>query len=84
MEVMEEIPSGPITKIEIRNAILSMSAGKAPGIDGITVELLKVDINTTVSVLYDLFCDIWISETVPADWKKALIVRISPSAEIGG
>ena len=39
-EVIEEIPSGPITKTEIRSTILSMSAGTAPDIDGITVELL--------------------------------------------
>ena len=42
-ETIEEIPSGPITKAEIRSAIISMSAGKAPGIDGITTELLKAD-----------------------------------------
>ena len=82
MEVKEEIPSGPITKIEIRSAILSMSAGKAPGIDGITVELLKADINTTVDVLHDLICDIWISETVLADWKKGLIVRIAKKGDL--
>lgn len=40
MEVIEEIPLGPITKTEIRSAILSMSAGTAPDIDGIIVELL--------------------------------------------
>ena len=31
MEVIEEIPSGPITKAEIRSAITSMKAGKASG-----------------------------------------------------
>ena len=40
MEVIDEIPSGSITKTEIRSAILSMNAGTAPDIDGITVELL--------------------------------------------
>ena len=43
IEVIEEIQSGPITETEIRSSILSMlsmSAGKAPDIDGITVELL--------------------------------------------
>ena len=37
MEVRDEIPSGPMTKTEIRSAILSM---RAPDIDGITLELL--------------------------------------------
>lgn len=40
MEVIEEIPLGPITKTDIRGAILSMSAGTTPDIDGIIVELL--------------------------------------------
>ena len=40
MEVKEEIPLGPIAKTEIRGAILSISAGTAPDIDGIIVELL--------------------------------------------
>jgi len=39
--VIEEIPSGPLTKTEIRCAITTMSAGKAPDVDGITVELLS-------------------------------------------
>ena len=67
MEVIEEISSGPITKAEIWNAIKSMKAGKAPGVDCLTVDLLKADITTTVNVLHNLFCEIWVSETVPAD-----------------
>ena len=75
MEVIEEIPSGPITKAEIRNVITSMKAGQAPGVDCLTVELFKAEI-TTVDVLNDLFCEIWVSETLPADWRKGLIVKI--------
>lgn len=40
VEVIEEIPLSPMTKTEIRSAILSMSAGTTPDIDGIIVELL--------------------------------------------
>ena len=69
-ETIEEIPSGPITKAEIRSAIISMTSGKAPGVDGITTELLKADMTSTVNVLHDLFRTIWYSETVPADWSK--------------
>ena len=77
MEVIEEIPSGRITKAEIRSAITSMKVGKAPGVDCLTVELLKADITTTVDVLHDLFCEIWVSETVPTDWRRGLIVKIA-------
>ena len=57
MEVIDEIPSGPITKTEIRSAILSMSAGTASDIDGITLELLQAAVTTIVQVLNGLFCD---------------------------
>lgn len=60
VEMMDEISSGPISKAEIRSAICSMGAGKAPGVEGITVELFKADMTTTVEVLHDLFCAIWV------------------------
>ena len=81
-ETIEEIPSGPITKAEIRSAIISMSAGKAPGVDDITTELLKADMTSTVNVLHDLFRTIWYSETVPADWSKNLIVRLAKKGDL--
>ena len=82
MEVIEEIPSGPITKAEIRSAITSMKAGKAPGVDCLTVELLKADITTTVDVLHDLFCEIWVSETVSTDWRRGLIAKIAKKGDL--
>ena len=82
MEVIEEIPSSPITKAEIRSAITSMKAGKAPGVDCLTVELFKADITTTVDILHDLLCEIWVSETVPADWRSGLIVKIGKKEDL--
>ena len=82
MEVIEEIPSGPITKAEMRSAIASMKAGKAPGVDCLTVELLKADITTTVDVLHDLFSEIWVSETVTADWRRGPIVKIAKKGDL--
>ena len=82
MEVIEEVPSGPITKAEIRSAITSMKAGKALGVDCLTVELLKAEITTTVDVLHELFCEIWVGETVPADWRRGLIVKIAKKGDL--
>lgn len=82
VEVMDEIPSGPVTKAEIKSAINSMGAGKAPGVDGITVELFKADMTTTIEVLYDLFCAIWVSESIPADWKKGLIIKLPKKGDL--
>ena len=90
MEVIEEIPSGPITKAEIRSAIASMKAGKAPSVEVhtqclsscLTVELLKADITITVYILHDLFCEIWVSETAPAYWRRGLIVKIAKKGDL--
>ena len=69
---MNEISSGLITKAEI----VSMGAGKAPGVDGITVELFRA-MTTAVEVrLHDLFCVILVCESISADWKKGLIDRL--------
>ena len=59
-----------------------MKAGKAPDVDCLTVDLLKADITTTVDVLHDLFCEIWVSETVPADWRKGSIVKNSKKRDL--
>ena len=57
--------------------MMMMMMMKAPGVDCLTVELLKADITITVDVLHDLFCEIWVSETVPTDWRRGLIVKIA-------
>lgn len=56
VEVMDEIFLGFIIKVEIRSVIVSMGVGKVFGVDGIIVELFKVDMIIIVEVLYDFFC----------------------------
>ena len=53
-DINEEIEEGPVTKLEIKHGIKDMKNGKAAGIDNITVEMMKADIDTTVDVLNDL------------------------------
>ena len=53
-----------------------MKKGKAPGIDSITIELLRAGGDVTSEVLYELFTKIWEKEEVPEDWSKGLIVLI--------
>ena len=53
-----------------------MKKGKAPGIDSITIELLRAGGDVTSEVLYELFTEIWEKEEVPEDWSKGLIVLI--------
>ena len=61
---------------EIRKALKQMKNGKAPGMDNISVELLKTDPEISVKQMKDLFETIWNSETVPQDWKKGIIIKI--------
>jgi hypothetical protein len=53
-----------------------MKSGKAPGIDNITPEVLKVDAETSIDLLYSMFVNIWVEEKLPAAWKKGMIVKL--------
>ena len=53
-----------------------MKNGKADGADGVTTELMKADLETTVAVLYEFLLKIWESERVPNDWRCGLIIRL--------
>ena len=42
-----------------------MKSGEAPGIDIITADLLRVDTDTAVNALHELFNKIWVEKNVP-------------------
>lgn len=65
--INEETEEGPVTKLEIKNAIKDVKNGKVAGIDKITVEMMKADIDTTVDVLHDVLGLIWKEERIPED-----------------
>ena len=69
------------TKEEIRKAIIQLKNGKAAGPDDIPSEILKVDINTSVEMLYPLFLIIWEKNEVPTGWKKGYLIKL-PTNEI--
>ena len=73
---IEEIETGYVTKEEIRKAVRNMKNGKATGLDSITVEMLKTDIDMTTNALHELFQNIWDQEEIPDDWSKGLIVKL--------
>ena len=71
-----EIETGPVTEAETRAAVQQLKNGKAGGVDGMTSELMKADLETTVAVLHELFLRVWESERVPNDWRCGLIIRL--------
>uniref|UniRef100_A0A336M488 CSON002588 protein n=1 Tax=Culicoides sonorensis TaxID=179676 RepID=A0A336M488_CULSO len=57
------IRTSPPTKKEITDAIKSLKNGKAAGIDSITAEVLKADVNLKTEALHPLFAQVWEQES---------------------
>ena len=71
-----DIDTEPPTEKEIKRVVQTLKNGKAPGIDQITAELLKVDTESTCVQLGHLFDLIWREEKVPEQWKQGLICKV--------
>ena len=61
---------------EVQECIRRLKNRKAPGVCGITGEMLKAGGDAVVQWLHKIFCMAWESGTVPADWRKAQIVPV--------
>ena len=61
---------------EVDVALKSFSDGKAPGIDGISVEIWKCGGRSLIRILLDLFHRCWRDETLPQDFRESKIVSI--------
>jgi len=62
---------------EVEMSIKLLKSGKAAGIDGISSEEIKAACEGQgLTVLHNLCKTIWETETVPEEWKKAVIVPI--------
>lgn len=77
-----EISDAYISKEEIKRAIKETASGKAAGIDAITAEVLKVDLDTAANTLEEIFRCIWDKENIPDDWKKGIIVKLPKKGDL--
>ena len=59
---------------QINHVAIQQMNGKAGGVDGLTTELMKADLETTETVLCELFFTIWESEKLPNEWRCGLII----------
>ncbi|MCP5003018.1 MAG: hypothetical protein GY941_03575 [Planctomycetes bacterium] len=67
---------GEIRKDEVKGAIERLKVGKAPGIDGMTAEMLKYGGEEMVEWML-LICGLaWSHGVVPGDWTRAVIVPL--------
>lgn len=71
---------GPTTNIpefssyEIRQALKRLKKNKAPGEDGIAVELLKAGGSVVIKELRLLFNEVLFTGVVPTEWTRSLVV----------
>uniref|UniRef100_A0A1B0GLA1 Uncharacterized protein n=1 Tax=Lutzomyia longipalpis TaxID=7200 RepID=A0A1B0GLA1_LUTLO len=73
---INRVNTRPPSLDEVRLSILSMKSGKAPGIDRISSEMLKTDIDTSAQLLHRLFATIWETATFPSDWLQGILVKV--------
>ena len=86
-DILLQIPSAPSspeaetlselsTVAEIIRVLCLLQKGKVPGEDGISVELLQLRGSTVVVAMKKLADQLQKQESVPADWRKQLMVPI--------
>ena len=72
---MDELDSEP-TLEEIKQALDQLSFGKAPGNDGIPVDVIKCAKETLLKELHEILCHWWKESDVPQDMRDANIVTL--------
>jgi hypothetical protein len=76
-----EVNLDPPTKTEIQLALTQLKNGKAAGLDNINPEVLKVDPEITVEMLYPLLKKIRKKKT-PEEWEEGLIIKIPKKGDL--
>ena len=69
-------PQGPPTTGELREAVKCMKDGKAPGVDEITAEVLKIAGEPMIQMLDKICRKVWLEEKSPKDWSRMLVSPI--------
>ena len=69
---MDRIPSLD----EVKSSIKQINSGKAPGLDGIPVELLKIGGENLASAVLRLIITSWGEVPIPQDWIDGILVSI--------
>lgn len=68
--------TGPILADEVRDAIRSLKLKKAPGICGISAEMLRALPDSAIFWLTDFMNDVVEKQSLPPDWCRGLMVTI--------
>ena len=70
IEELDAVPTREQTDLSIQQT----NAGKAPGLDGIPVELLQKGVEKVKSIVYALLAKSWEGTPVPQDWVDGILL----------
>ncbi|KAF0702148.1 craniofacial development protein 2-like, partial [Aphis craccivora] len=65
---------------ETNRAINSLKDWKSPGSDGIPAELIKYGGEEIHKIIHEICSEVWKTEVLPNDWKKAIIIPLYKKA----
>ena len=80
IDVQEKEP--PPLKEEIKRAILQSSKRKAPGPDGIAIELLKFGGDMSLSKLSEICSEVWESGVWPEEWTQSIFIPLHKKGDV--
>jgi hypothetical protein len=69
------------TVVEIKKALKELRNGKAAGIDDISPEVMKVDLDITQNMLHPLFEKIWTEGQMPNDWRCGVLIKLTKKGD---
>ena len=61
---------------EVREAIQQINSDKAPGVDGIPIELLKIGSPNVTTMITKLIIDCWNGSPIPQDWIDGILLSL--------
>ena len=87
VDAAEEYPerselADPPTKEEVMEALGKLKGGKAGGKSGILPEMVRGCGGEIVDYIMDMFHTVWMEQTVPQEWRDALLVPLPKKGDL--
>ena len=76
------INTAPFTVEEVERVLQNLKNNKSPGEDLITGEMCKAMGENGIGRLHSLINNIWMSESIPNDWKRGVIVKVPKKGDL--
>ena len=73
-DILEHEPE--ILRSEVEESLKSAKTGKAPGIDGISIEIIKAAGEAGVELLWRVCRAVWKDGIAPMEWRQSIIIPI--------